>query len=178
MARLIVKSPYIKCGTGQSAGGYLKYIATRERVEIIPDDRPPTSEQEQLIAKLVKDFPDAKELMEYEDYLSHPTKASASALITLALESNWDRVQGMEGYAKYIALRPRRERSGWGNTVSSVTMMPLTSPLSRMNWITTPAMCGRTSSLSTARMRSGWGITMRTHGAHYCVPTAMTSPRR
>ena len=47
MARLIVKSPYIKCGTGQSAGGYLKYIATRERVEIIPDDRPPTNKQEQ-----------------------------------------------------------------------------------------------------------------------------------
>ena len=112
MARLIVKSPYIKCGAGQSAGGYLKYIATRERVEIIPDDRPPTNKQEQLIAKLVKDFPDAKELMEYEDYLSHPTKANASALITLALESNWDRVQGMEGYAKYVALRPRAERLG------------------------------------------------------------------
>ena len=112
MARLIVKSPYIKCGTGQSAGGYLKYIATRERVEIIPDDRPPTNKQTQLIAKLVKDFPDAQELMEYEDYLSHPTKATASALITLALESNWDRVQGMEGYAKYIALRPRAERLG------------------------------------------------------------------
>ena len=45
MARLIVKSPYIKCGAGQSAGGYLKYIATRERVEIIPDDRPPTNKQ-------------------------------------------------------------------------------------------------------------------------------------
>ena len=38
MARLIVKSPYIKCGGEKSAGGYLKYIATRERVEIIPDD--------------------------------------------------------------------------------------------------------------------------------------------
>ena len=112
MARLIVKSPYIKCGTGQSAGGYLKYIATRERVEIIPDDRPPTNKQEQLIAKLVKDFPDAQELMEYEDYSSHPTKANASTLITLALEENWDRVQGMEGYAKYIALRPRAERLG------------------------------------------------------------------
>ena len=112
MARLIVKSPYIKCGTGQSAGGYLKYIATRERVEIIPDDRPPTNKQEQLIAKLVKDFPDAKELMEYEDYLSHPTKATASALITLTLESNWDRLSSMEGYAKYIALRPRAERLG------------------------------------------------------------------
>ena len=112
MARLIVKSPYIKCGAGQSAGGYLEYIATRERVEIIPDDRPPTRKQKQLIAKLVKDFPDAKELMEYEDYIVHPTKASASALITLTLESNWNRVQGMEGYAKYIALRPRAERLG------------------------------------------------------------------
>ena len=112
MARLIVKSPYIKCGTGQSAGGYLKYIATRERVEIIPDDRPPTQKQTQLIAKLVKDFPDAQELMEYEDYLSRPTKATASALITLTLEENWDKVQSMEGYAKYIALRPRAERLG------------------------------------------------------------------
>ena len=112
MARLIVKSPYIKCGGEKSAGGYLKYIATRERVEIIPDDRPPTQKQTQLIAKLVEDFPDAQELMEYEDYLSHPTKATASALITLALESNWDRLSSMDGYAKYIALRPRAERLG------------------------------------------------------------------
>lgn len=112
MARLIVKSPYIKCGGGKNAGGYLKYIATRERVEIIPDDRPPTNKQTQLIAKLVKDFPDAKELMEYEDYTAHPTKATASALITLTLEENWDKVQSMEGYAKYIALRPRAERLG------------------------------------------------------------------
>ena len=112
MARLIVKSPYIKCGGEQSAGGYLKYIATRERVEIIPDDRPPTQKQTQLIEKLVADFPDAQELMEYEDYLSHPTKATASALITLTLESNWDRLSSMDGYAKYIALRPRAERLG------------------------------------------------------------------
>ena len=88
MARLIVKSPYIKCGGEQSAGGYLKYIATRERVEIIPDDRPPTRKQEQLITKLVKDFPDTKTLLEYENHTAHPTKAKASALITLALESN------------------------------------------------------------------------------------------
>ena len=49
MARLIVKSPYIKCGSGQGAGGYMKYIATREQVEIIPNDCPPTRKQEQLI---------------------------------------------------------------------------------------------------------------------------------
>ena len=59
MARLIVKSPYIKCGGGHSAGGYMRYIATRERVELIQDDRPPTRKQEQLIVKLVKDFPEA-----------------------------------------------------------------------------------------------------------------------
>ena len=39
MAGLIVKSPYIK---GGAAGGYLKYIGTRERVELLPDGRPPT----------------------------------------------------------------------------------------------------------------------------------------
>ena len=176
MARLIVKSPYIKCGGGKSAGGYLKYIATRERVESIPDDRPPTNKQTQLIAKLVEDFPDAQELMEYEDYSSHPTKATASALITLALETNWDKLPSADGYAG--TSRCVRGRNGWGNTVSSVTMMPLTSPLSRTNWITTPATCGRTSSPSIVKMRSGLATTTRRHGAHCCVPTAMTSPRR
>lgn len=112
MARLIVKSPYIKCGGGQNASGYLNYIATRERVEIVPDDRPPTRKQEQLIQKLVKDFPDTKELLEYNDYTNAPTKANASSFITLTLEQNWSRVQSTEGYAKYIATRPRAERLG------------------------------------------------------------------
>ena len=110
MAKLILKSPYIKSTGG--ASGYLKYIATRERVEIIPDDRPPTRKQEQLITKLVKDFPDSKTLYEYEDYITKPTKASASAFITLALESNWDAVVQSDQYMKYIATRPRAERLG------------------------------------------------------------------
>jgi len=111
MARLIVKSPYIQCGK-QNAGSYLRYIATRERVEIIPDDRPPTRKQEQLITKLAKDFPDVKELLEYEDYVQKPTKANASSLITLALEEHWKQVQQTDGYMKYIATRPRAERLG------------------------------------------------------------------
>jgi len=110
MARLILKSPYIKSTGG--AAGYLRYIATRERVELIPDDRPPTRKQEQLIAKLVKDFPDSKTLYEYEDYLTKPTKVSASAFITLALESNWDAIHESDQYMKYIATRPRAERIG------------------------------------------------------------------
>ena len=112
MARLIVKSPYIKCNGSQSATGYMKYIATRERVEILPDDRPPTRKQEQLITKLSKDFPGVKELLEYGAYTQRPTKANASALITLALEENWSKVSSSEGYAKYIATRPRAQRLG------------------------------------------------------------------
>ena len=110
MAKLILKSPYIKSTGG--ASGYLKYIATRERVEIIPDDRPPTRKQEQLINKLTKDFPDSKTLYEYEDYITKPTKANASAFITLALESNWDALRESDQYMKYIATRPRVERLG------------------------------------------------------------------
>ena len=73
MARLIVKSPYIKCGGGNSAGGYMRYIATRDRVELIQDDRSPTRKQEQPIVKLVKEFPDARNLDEYADYQERPT---------------------------------------------------------------------------------------------------------
>ena len=123
MARLIVKSPYIKCGGGNSAGGYMRYIATRERVELIQDDRPPTRKQEQLIAKLVKDFPDARELDEYTGYQEHPTKASASTFISQALEENWSDVQKSDGYMKYIAMRPRAERLGYDNAGAWRTLL-------------------------------------------------------
>ena len=112
MARLILKSPYLKCDGGNSVSGYLRYIGTRERVELLPDDRPPTRKQEQLVRKLTKDFPEAKELGEYLDYESKPTKANASAFITRALEENWPAVQQSDGYMKYIATRPRAERLG------------------------------------------------------------------
>ena len=112
MARLILKSPYLKCGGDSSVNGYLRYIGTRERVELLPDDRPPTRKQEQLIRKLVKDFPSSKELGEYLDYEAKPTKAHASVFITRALEENWAAVQQSEGYMKYIVTRPRAERLG------------------------------------------------------------------
>ena len=112
MARLILKSPYLKCDGNHSVSGYLRYIGTRERVELLPDDRPPTRKQEQLITKLVKDFPDAQKLDEYSDYEAKPTKANASAFITRALEEHWAQVQQSDGYMKYIATRPRAERLG------------------------------------------------------------------
>ena len=91
MARLILKSPYIKGGA--RAVSYAKYIGTRERVELVPDGRPTTKKQEQLIASLVKDFPDAKKLPEYSSYHDSPIKLNASVLITRALEDNWSDVQ-------------------------------------------------------------------------------------
>ena len=136
MARLIVKSPYIKCGGSQGADGYMRYIATRERVEIIPDDRPPTRKQEQLITKLTKDFPDVKELLEYEDYVQKPTKANASSLITLALEEHWKQVQQTDGYMKYIATRPRAERLGDHGLFSDADHVDLDAAMSELEHYT------------------------------------------
>ena len=133
MAKLILKSPYVKSTGG--ASGYLKYIATRERVEIIPDDRPPTRKQEQLINKLTKDFPDSKTLYEYEDYMDKPTKANASAFITLALESNWDSVVQSDQYMKYIATRPRAERLGEHGLFGDEDGVSLDTAMTEMHWL-------------------------------------------
>ena len=108
MAKLIVKSPYLKCGGAEKVSGYLCYIGTREHVQKLTDDRPPTRKQEQLITKLSKDFPGVKKLVEYEDYTLRKTKVNASALIAMALE--WSAVSQTDGYMKYIATRPRAER--------------------------------------------------------------------
>ncbi|MBQ9720049.1 MAG: SEL1-like repeat protein [Oscillospiraceae bacterium] len=112
MARLIVKSPYIKCGGGHGAGGYARYIGTRERVELLPDDRPPTRRQEQLVRDLERDFPDTMVYPEHVAYAEQPTKARASEYISAALDSHWEDAQHTEVYAKYIATRPRAERLG------------------------------------------------------------------
>ena len=40
MAKLILRSPYIKCGGAANVSGYMSYIATREHVQRIADDRP------------------------------------------------------------------------------------------------------------------------------------------
>ena len=110
MARLILKSPFLK--GGKNAGGHVRYIATRDRVELVPDGRPATQKQVHLIASLTKDFPDAKKLPEYGSYRDRPTKVNASAFITRTLEDNWPDIQQSDIYAEYLATRPRVERMG------------------------------------------------------------------
>lgn len=109
MPRLVQKSGYIRSG---GAAGYLKYIATREGVEKLHGRGPATAKQKKLIAKILRDFPDAKELFEYEDYEADPTFGNASAFITMALDTNAHTMEEGDVYMRYIATRPRVERQG------------------------------------------------------------------
>ena len=109
MSKLIQKSGYIKNG---NAGGYMKYIATREGVERLHGNGQATAGQKKLIQQLLDDFPDARELFEYEDYVASPTFESASEFITMALDMNMHDLQPGDTYMKYIATRPRVQKRG------------------------------------------------------------------
>ena len=116
MPRLVSKFKYMKPSSGgKSVGGYAKYIATREGVEKLDDSQkhaPATVKQEQLICRILRDFPDAKDSHEYRDYQKEKTVGTATEFITRALEENMDRVADSKTYADYIATRPRAERFG------------------------------------------------------------------
>ncbi len=115
MARLVTKFKYLKPNARESVGGYAKYIATREGVKKIDESyllSPASQKQEQLIEKILSDFPDTKEMLEYEDYQNEQTKGNASEFITRALEDNAHEVMQSKTYADYIATRPRAERFG------------------------------------------------------------------
>ena len=109
MARLIQKTGFI---SRKSAGGYMKYIATREGVEVLTGKGPATEKQKEMVAKLLKDFPDVRDSFEYEDYKQAPTLHTASALISAALDSHMQNLQSENGYLKYIATRPGAEKHG------------------------------------------------------------------
>lgn len=115
MAKLITKFKYLKPNREQSAGGYAKYIATREGVECIDDSKkfaPATQQQKDLIEKVIKDFPESRDMFEYQDFLSEQTLGSASDFLSRVMEDYSYEIEGRKAYAGYIALRPRAERFG------------------------------------------------------------------
>ena len=59
----------------------MKYIATREGVEVLTGKGPASEKQKEMVSKLLKDFPDMLDSFEYEDYKQAPTLHNASALI-------------------------------------------------------------------------------------------------
>ena len=109
MARLIQKTGFI---SRKSAGSYMKYIATREGVEVLTGKGPVTEKQKEMVAKLLKDFPDMRDSFEYEDYKQAPTLHTASALISAVLDAHMQNLQSENGYLKYIATRPGAEKHG------------------------------------------------------------------
>lgn len=115
MAKLVTKFKYLKPTRKVSAGGYAKYIATREGVEKIDDTKkfaPATAKQKNLIEKILKDFPDSKDMFEYADYLEKQNQGSASDFISRVMEDYTYEISGRKAYADYIATRPRAERFG------------------------------------------------------------------
>lgn len=90
----------------------MKYIATREGVEVLTGKGPATEKQKEMVVKLLKDFPDVRDSFEYEDYKQAPTLHTASALISAALDSHMQNLQSENGYLKYIAARPGAEKHG------------------------------------------------------------------
>ena len=113
MPRVILRCPYLKSGDTTHKENFVKYIATRDGVQKISvrnKNCPSTRKQEQLITQILKEFPDTKNLFEYEDYLQNKTMENASEFITIALEHNLDVVAKKENYVDYIANRPRVEK--------------------------------------------------------------------
>ena len=115
MARVILKWRYLKPGSRQHNKNLIRYIATREGVEKLDDSwksLPVSQPQKNMIEQLLKDFPDAAQMYEYQDYLASPTKGNASEFITRCIEENLDQIDKRENYVQYIAKRPRVERFG------------------------------------------------------------------
>lgn len=110
MARLIFISPYMKGGRDSARLAHrTRYFATREGVQLLKDDNanlPATKKQQQYIRRLLRSFPEARELPEYENYANTPNRKTAFALIEQIHEDFIEPMDGRENYLDYVANRP------------------------------------------------------------------------
>ena len=115
MSDLRFMSPYLK-GGGDSArrANRIRYFATRPGVEVLSDsgNQPATKKQKAYIQRLLRAFPDARDLLEYADYLEHPTQESASEFIRQAREDFAVPMSQRENYLDYVSHRPGVELRG------------------------------------------------------------------
>ena len=110
MAKLIFISPYLK-GSSNSArlANHMRYISTRDGVQTLNDgakNLPPTKKQEEYIQKLAKKFSEATLLPECEEYISAPSRYSASEFIEQTEEIYSFNLDERENFIGYIASRP------------------------------------------------------------------------
>lgn len=110
MAKLIFISPYLKGGTNSARlVNHVRYISTRDGVQTLNDgakNLPPTKKQEEYIQKLTKKFSEAKLLPEYDEYVSAPSRYSASEFIEQTEEIYSFDLDERENFIGYIANRP------------------------------------------------------------------------
>ena len=104
MPRLILKSPYLKPNAKQHLVNYTQYVATREGVE--RPEAAASKTQRKVIAELLKEYPDIRELYEYEDYRLNPTRGNADEFIQRAAEVHGELFGSRQRYVSYIANRP------------------------------------------------------------------------
>lgn len=115
MARIILKSKYLKPESKNDRGGYVGYIATRtgavmnlEKLQHIK----PTEKQIKLIEQLSDEYSSMKLLRDFKKYREKPSIASASELIDAVCEENYDQITKKEDYLSYIAERPGVVKEG------------------------------------------------------------------
>ena len=116
MARIVLISPYLKGGKNAAKlAQRTRYVATRPGVELLADERstlPTTKKQRDFITRLLKSFPSCWELIEYEEYLDHPTQGSASAFIQQVQEDYMEALEQKENFIDYISHRPGVQKDG------------------------------------------------------------------
>ena len=112
MPKIIVTSRYMKSGSRSHIGNYIRYIATREGVSLREKNVSPTKNQEELIAQLLNDFPDSKELTEYEKYSADKNFKNASECISAIIDRNMELLTDREMYINYLGTRPNAVRFG------------------------------------------------------------------
>ena len=115
MAKVIFISPYIKGGQTAKRANLVHYVATREGVEVLSEDTkklPPTKKQKEYIARLLRGFPQGKELFEYEDYREMPTRETASELIEQLYEHFVEPLDKKENFIDYVSNRPGVKKLG------------------------------------------------------------------
>ena len=116
MAGIFFSSPYLKGGK-QSAklANLTKYISTREGVELLKDtdsDLPATKQQQDFISRLLKTFPDTREMPEYEDYNAEHSQKNAAEFISQVQENYAYLLGKRENYVDYVANRPGVKKLG------------------------------------------------------------------
>lgn len=116
MAGVFFSSPYLKGGK-QSAklANLTKYISTREGVELLKDTdsgSPATKQLQDFISRLLKTFPDTREMPEYEDYKAERSQKNAAELISQVQENYAYLLDKRENYVDYVANRPGVKKLG------------------------------------------------------------------